>query len=101
MNNALLEYEKVVQETKDPIVKEARTVIYDVMHYAIYKSETGSSLYYLDLDKELVADKIDDIIMQDIGDYLLDYMIYDEKEKWVVDCMFGGCFVPDWNGWRE
>ena len=27
--------------------------------------------------------------------------IYPELGEWVIDCMFGGCYVPGWDGWEE
>lgn len=101
MTKVLSDYGKVVQNTTDPLDKDARIVIYDIFHYAIYRSETGNSIQDLDRDAEELADRVTDLLNEDLGDYLLDYMVYEENGEWTVDCMFAGCFVPEWDGWKE
>ena len=92
MTNVLDEYEKRID-------CDAKQYIYDLLSYAVKTSQSGSSIIYIK-SKE-IADKIDDMIWEEIGDYLLDYEIYEENDHWVVDCMFGGNYVPYWDGWCE
>ena len=91
--------ENVLEEYKKTINCKARECIYDLMHHAVYISESGSSI--IDVETEKLADEIDNILWEEIGDYLLDYEIYEENNLWVIDCMFAGNYVPYWDGWCE
>ena len=93
MENVLKEYEKTIGNS------EAKKQIYCLMSYAVRISESGSSIVYVDSLE--VAEEIDKIIWEEIGDYLLDYQVYEENGSYVVDCMFGGNYVPYWDGWEE
>ena len=96
MNNVLIEYKKTIGD--DP----AKEICFDLLEYAVHKSESGSSIRYVDT-KEL-ADKVDEIIWDEIGDYMLDPPeIYQEKSNgmWAISCMFGGAYVPEWDEWRR
>lgn len=90
---------KVLDEYKQTIDCPARQEIYNLLHYAVTNSQSGSSI--IDVDTEDEANAIDAIIWEEIGDYLLDYQIYKEGEHWAVDCMFGGAYVPYWDGWED
>lgn len=92
MKQALEDYKKTVD-------CEEKKCIYDLLEYVVNFSESGSSVKYVD-SKEM-ADKIDKIIWEEIGDYLLDYQVYEENDKWAIDCMFGGYYVPEWDGWQN
>ena len=94
-----------MQEFLDEYIKSreyspARQVCYELLYYAVYKSETGNSIQHVN-SKEM-ADKVKDIIHDEIGHFLLDPPeIYKEGDQWAIDCMFGGSYVPCWDGWRE
>lgn len=92
MENILEEYHKTID-------CQAREHIYDLLHYAVKKSTSGSSI--ITVETESIADEIDKIIWEEIGDYLLEYSIYKEDNRWTVDCVFGGNYVPYWDGWNE
>ena len=92
MGNVLAEYHKTID-------CPARQCIYNLMHHAVKISESGSSI--IDVETEAEADAIDNLIWEEIGDYLLDYQIYQEDNRWVIDCIFGGNYVPYWDGWAE
>ena len=90
----------VLEEYKKRIDCEAREYIYNLLHYVVHSSQTGNSI--VDVDTEEMANEIDSIIWEDIGDYLLDCQIYKDKDgSWVIDCMFAGNYVPYWDGWDE
>lgn len=91
--------EHVLDEYQKTIDGNARQCIYNLMCHAVRISESGSSI--IDVETEAEADAIDNIIWEEIGDYLLDYQIYQEDNRWVIDCIFGGNYVPYWDGWRE
>lgn len=92
MDNVLKKY----QETIDC---SAREYIYELLSHAINISETGSSV--IDVKTKEIAEEIDDIIWEEMGDYLLDCEIYEEGDHWVIDCLFSGNYVPYWDGWNE
>lgn len=94
MKEFLAAYKETIGDDK------AKQVCYDLLEDAITYSESGSAIKYVDT-KEL-ADKVDEIIMDEIGDYLLDPPeIYQEGNEWAIDCMFGGNYVPYWDGWTD
>jgi len=94
MNEVLEEYRKTANTPE-------KQVCYELLEYAVERSETGNSIQYLE-DEDL-ANKVDNIIYDELGDYLLDVeTYYDRYEKaWAIDCMFGGYFVPYWDGIEE
>lgn len=92
MEHVLAEYQKTID-------CPARQCIYNLMCHAVRVSESGSSI--IDVDTEEEADAIDNIIWEEIGDYLLDYTIYKEGNHWAIGCIFGGNYVPYWDGWDE
>jgi len=91
--------EGVLEEYEKTIDCEAREYIYDLLCHAVRVSESGSSIVYVETEE--LADGIEDIIWQEMWDYLLDYEIYQEDNHWVVDCIFGGNYVPYWDGWNK
>lgn len=91
--------ENVLEEYKNTIDCKAREHIYELLCYAVRNSQSGSSI--LDVETKEEADEIDNIIWEEIGNYLLDYEIYKDGECWAIDCMFGGNYVPYWDGWCE
>lgn len=91
------EYMKnVLKEYEEKINCEARRYIYDLLDYAVNFSCTGSSVVVVKTKE--IADEIEKIIWEEIGDYLLDCEIYEEDGHWFIDCMFGGNYVPYWDG---
>lgn len=91
--------ENVLEEYKKTIDCKAREHIYELLCYAVRNSKSGSSILYVETEEE--ADAIDNIIWEEISDYLLDYDIYEEGNQWAIDCMFAGNYVPYWDGWDE
>ena len=91
--------ENILDEYKKTIDCEAREHIYKLICYAVKTSQSGSSI--VNVETKEIADEIENIIWEEIGDYLLDYEIYEEDGHWVVDCMFAGNYVPYWDGWTE
>lgn len=95
MEEVLKEYKKTIGDSP------AKQICYELLDYAIHWSQSGNAIVYEE-DEDL-ANKVDDIIYDELGDYLLDVeTYYDRYEKaWAIDCMFGGYFVPDWDGITE
>ena len=59
----------VLDEYKKNIDCEAKQHIYDLLSYAVKTSQSGSSI--ICIESKEIADKIDDMIWEEIGDYLL------------------------------
>lgn len=91
MTNVLIEYSRTID-------CKAKEYIYNLMFHAIKISSSGNSI--IDVESKEIADEIDDIIWKEIGDYLLDYEVYEEDDHWVIDCMFAGNYIPYWDGWE-
>ena len=95
--------QKVLEKYKGTIGGDkAKEVCYELLKYAVNESTSGNAI--VDIDDEETAMKVDEILYEDLGDYLLDENenVYQEKDgQWVVDAMFGGAYIPGWDGWRE
>ena len=97
--------EKVLKEYKSAVGGDpARRVCYELLEYAVNESQSGNAIVevdYISTDDE--AELLQDRILEEIGDYLLDdCQVYQEHNgTWVADVMFGGSYVPYWDGWRE
>lgn len=92
MNNILKDYKKTV-------ITKPQECIYELFEYAVNSSISGSAVIYV--DSERLAMKIDDIIEDEIGEYMLDHPeIYEVKGngEWCIDAMFAGNYVPYWDG---
>lgn len=82
---------------KDPH-DEARIIAHRIFYHAVYWSSNGSSIYYADT-KEL-ADKVHDILADELTDYMLDdpEVYKDEVGIWTISAMFGGNYCLNWEG---
>lgn len=91
---------QILEKLKADCDSKAKEAICELVEYAVNNSESGSSCVCVD-SKE-IADEVDNIIWETIGEYLLDYDVYkDTNGNWTIDCMFAGNYVPYWNGWFE
>lgn len=93
-----------VAEYRSKADTKAKKEIADIFEYAVEKSESGSAIGYV--DSEELANEIDKIIWEEIGDFMLDPPeVYKEKKEyggqWCISCMFGGFYVPWWDGWND
>ena len=89
---------EVLEEYKAKADTEAKKEIYKILDYAVNHSQSGSVVQYID-DKQL-ASEIMEIIIEEIGDYMLEAPeFYEEGGEYVIDCIFGGYYVPEWDGW--
>ena len=96
MQKVLKEYEETIDD--DP----AKGVCYELLRYAVNYSESGNAI--VEIDDEETAMKVDEILYEELGDYLLDESenVYQENDgQWVADVMFGGSYVPGWDGWAD
>ena len=84
---------QLLNDYKETVDSPAKECIYELFYYAVYESETGQSI--VEIPKEIV-EEVEEIYWYEIGDYLLDGYVYEKNEKWYLDCMFGGNYVPYW-----
>lgn len=78
----------------------AKKICRDILEYAVNYSQYGSCVQYIE-DREL-AESVNDIIWEEIGEYMLETPeYYEENGTWVIDCIFAGYYVPGWDGWDE
>ena len=76
-----------------------KEVVKDLIFDAIYSSETGQAL--AEVPEELDIDDVEAVIWEEIGDLLLDCFVDEDEDGKYADVMFGGCYVPHWDGWYE
>ena len=55
----------------------------------------------IDVSTKEEADAILAIIWEEIGDFLLECDCYEENGGWTISAVFGGYYVPDWDGWDD
>ena len=85
-------YESIVVDTPE------KEVVKDLISGAINDSETGQVTVLV--PKELDIEKTEEIVWKEIGDMLLDSLTYEEDGDNVIDVMFGGYYIPCWDGYR-
>lgn len=95
MDRFLKEYHAHISD--DP----AKKICFELLEYAVLSSETGNSIFYLELSKKKLFHMVEDIIWNEIGDYLLDVQFIENDDCYEINCMFAGNYVPKWNGWLE
>lgn len=74
----------------------ARQAVADLLDYAIRFSQSGNAI--VDVDSEEIGKEAGDIIWDELSEYLLDTQVYEMNGQWCIDVMFGGYYVPGWDG---
>ena len=98
MTEFLEEYRQTVGDD------DAKDICCQLLEYAIKDSTSGNAIVDVDfISTKDEASELESTILGEIGKYLLDdCQVYQEKSgQWVADVMFGGSYVPYWDGWRE
>lgn len=93
---------EVLTELRSKADTKAKEVACDILEYVINASTSGSVVQFVETEE--FANEVDEVMWEMIGDYMLDAPeIYEDKYSggWVIDCMFGGYYVPYWDGWFE
>lgn len=96
MRGVLEEYRKTVGNN------EAKRVCCSILDYIINQSESGS--VNMAVETEEFANEVREMALEDFAEYMLDAPeVYFEEafDEWMVSCMFGGYFVPCWDGFRK
>lgn len=93
--------ESVIKRLTPTADTEEKQIALSILDYAVHKSESGSVVQEVDTKEQ--ADAVYDVLWDIAGDYMLDApQIYKERNgKWTISCMFGGAFVPGWDGLPE
>ena len=85
-------YESIIVDTPE------KELVKELIDEAINNSETGQAKVVV--PKELDLEKTGEIVWNEIGDMLLDILTYEEDGDNIIDVMFGGYYVPCWDGFR-
>lgn len=73
--------------------------IYGIFDYLIKQSQSGNVIQYVYLESE--AERIDQKLWEEYGDYLLYTDIYPTTDdRFALDIMFGGYYTPYWDEWK-
>ena len=96
MNSVLKEIGE--KSNGDPIMDK----IFELFNFVIENSIYGNAIVSTDTEEEAraVVCKLQD----DYSDYLLDAPeVYKDEDTgdWCIDCMFGGYYTPEWDGFFE
>ena len=92
--------DKVLESYKEKIDTHEKEICYELLEYAVKCSQSGSSIYYADKDE--YTDDLEDVIWDELNAYMLDAPeCYWENGMFVIDCMFAGFYVPEWDGWYD
>ena len=90
---------KYLDEYKNKVQCKAQEYIYELIEHIVYQSTSGNSIVFVNTKEE--ADEVNNIIWEEIGEMLLDPPeIYEQNGVWAIDCIFGGAFVPEWDGFE-
>lgn len=90
---------RFLEEYKSTIDCEAKQYIYDVFNRAVYRSQSGNAI--VDIPTKEIADVVEDIVWEEIGDFLLDCYVYEDGDHYCLDVIFGGYYIPEWDGWDD
>lgn len=85
-------YESIIVDTPE------KELVKELIDEAINNSETGQVKVVV--SKELDLEKTGEVVWNEIGDMLLDILTYEEDGDNIIDVMFGGYYVPCWDGYR-
>jgi len=96
---------KKVADEEPTIVNK---VVRDLVEQAIKESTNGNCTQYImqynptEAEQETAIKAIQDgAIWEILGDYLLDCQDYEDRGDYAIDVVFGGLFVPEWDGWED
>ena len=91
---------KVLESYKEKADTPEKEICYELLEYAVNHSQSGSSIYYASKDE--YTDDLEDVILDELNAYMLDAPeCYWENGMFVIDCMFAGFYVPEWDGWYD
>lgn len=71
----------------------------ETLDYAVNISTSGNGI--VEVPNKQIADEVICIVNNDFADYLLDTISYQDGNVWLVDCLYGGAFIPEWDGTEE
>lgn len=89
----------ILEMYKQECTTPEKIVLYNLLEYAVNGSYSGNSITHI--DDESLYKKTEEILWEELGDMLLDAECYKENNSYVIDCIFGGAYIPHWEGWLE
>lgn len=96
MRKQLQEYKDKSHLDNDPSVP----AVIGIIEYLINHSQSGSVVWYA--PTESLCGEIEEELVANFGDMLLDnpQTYHTKSGLWALDCVFGGAFCPDWDGFE-
>lgn len=92
--------DEICEECKANINDEASQAVFTIMCNITTQSDSGNTCAYVKTEE--IARQAEELLYDQYGNMLLDPVdIYEDDGEWCLDCMFGGYFVPGWDGFRE
>ena len=86
-------YKEFKRKAHDNIVDK---IVCDIIYALIFNSSSGNVIVHTVIKD--TAHWVDTRLWEEFGDMLLEApQIYKDGESWVVDCMFGGYYCPEWD----
>lgn len=99
----ITEMSKFLEEYKDEIDSKAKEDIYKILNCIVYFSTNENVNWYYDSKAE--AQAVYDTLFEvgsPIAPMLADGCdMYKDGDKWVIDLIFYGAYVPGWDGFKE
>lgn len=91
----------VIEEYKQKADTDAKMAVVNILHYVVSATTSGNVIWEFDTEAE--AREVSELLWDDFSDFMLEDspQVYKNDGEWVVDCMFGGYYVPFWDGWYE
>lgn len=90
----------LLDEIREDYPGKAGQIVCEILDYVINHSTSGNAIAHVNTRK--FANEVKEIIYETIDDMLLDpVQIYKDNGLWAIDCMFGGFYVPEWDGFYE
>lgn len=99
----ITEMSKFLEKYKDEIDSKAKEDIYEILNDMVYFSINGNVNWYYDSKAE--AQAVYDTLFE-VGSPIApmladDCSMYKDGDEWVIDLIFYGAYVPNWDGFEE
>lgn len=90
----------VLEKYKANVDCKEKEHVYDMLEFIVNHGTNGSVC--INVEDEGMANRVADLLCEELGEYTLEAPeIFEYDGKWNVDAIFGGYFVPEWDGFTE